>query len=495
MDRSAQSGTILLLATLVAFAAVAALVFVRAGATALVAQRDRVTERSLAEAREALLAWAADRPVTAAVGPGYLPCPDLDDDGWAEAICGSLSGDRGQEQRLGRLPWKTLGLPDLRDGHGERLWYAVSTRHKGLLNCAASAACVDMSPASAFGTITVRDPSGRIVLDGRLADAERGGAAAVVIAPGPPLVRLRSGTREAFEQRRRCEPPDCDPSGRCVAQPAWLAPRCDPANYLDVAPTEHSGEDNARFHDRTDAERTRNGDGFVQGPIRDGEGRVVVNDRVAAVHRDDLLPRVMRRVALELAHCLGQYASRPENAGRLPPPERACDASPRDAPFGRVPDTPFAVSGGMLPRWWRVEAGGGKPLSELPTRARACTIAVPPDDDGAERSVPPPSPASEAASAGGDAPAWWRSWKPYVFYAPAHALRSATLAADCARPQDCLELVDADGRAIGGPRRFALVVSRRAGECATPRLACDASRCFRVSASPAARAEVSLAVP
>jgi hypothetical protein len=33
----------------------------------------------------------------------------------------------GQAERLGRLPWKTLGLPDLRDGDGERLWYAVSS--------------------------------------------------------------------------------------------------------------------------------------------------------------------------------------------------------------------------------------------------------------------------------------------------------------------------------------------------------------------------------
>ncbi|MGH8744426.1 MAG: hypothetical protein ACREUY_09135, partial [Burkholderiales bacterium] len=27
---------------------------------------------------------------------------------------------------IGRLPWYTLGLPDLRDGSGERLWYALS---------------------------------------------------------------------------------------------------------------------------------------------------------------------------------------------------------------------------------------------------------------------------------------------------------------------------------------------------------------------------------
>ena len=121
------------------------------------AQRDRVSDRALAQAREALLAYAADRPINAAVGPGYLPCPDLDDDGWAEATCGSQNGDSGQADRLGRLPWKTLGVPDLRDGYGERLWYAVSSKYKGLLNCAVSRACLDMTPDAALGTITVRD--------------------------------------------------------------------------------------------------------------------------------------------------------------------------------------------------------------------------------------------------------------------------------------------------------------------------------------------------
>ncbi|HUP29836.1 MAG TPA: hypothetical protein VM122_06660, partial [Usitatibacter sp.] len=93
--------------------------------------RERASDRALAQARDALLAYATDRAIDTVVGPGYLPCPDVDEDGWAEATCGSLSGDSGQAQRLGRLPWKTLGLPDLRDGHGERLWYAVSTKHKG----------------------------------------------------------------------------------------------------------------------------------------------------------------------------------------------------------------------------------------------------------------------------------------------------------------------------------------------------------------------------
>src|SRR3954467_875417 len=111
--------------------------------------RDQATERALAQAREALIAYAVDRPINAAVGPGYLPCPDLDGDGWAESTCGSLDGTSGQATRLGLLPWKTLGLPSLRDGSGERLWYAVSTKYKGLLNCGASAGCIDLSPGAA----------------------------------------------------------------------------------------------------------------------------------------------------------------------------------------------------------------------------------------------------------------------------------------------------------------------------------------------------------
>src|SRR5690348_14815456 len=171
-----QAGVGLVLVALFLAAVLASLAAVGRGVFAGAAERDRVTERALAQAREALIAYAAERPIDAAVGPGYLPCPDADDDGWAESTCGSLSGHLGQAERLGRLPWKTLGLPDLRDGSGERLWYAVSTRHKGLLNCAASRECRDMSPAAALGTITVRAADGRPVHDGTIADPRRAAA-------------------------------------------------------------------------------------------------------------------------------------------------------------------------------------------------------------------------------------------------------------------------------------------------------------------------------
>src|SRR6476659_2891798 len=276
---AAQRGAFLLLATLVLMLAIAFVFALELAAPASRASRDRVTEQALAEAREALLAYAADRPVNAIVGPGYLPCPDLDNDGWAESTCGSLSGDSGQQERLGRLPWKTLGIADLRDGEGEGLWYAVSSKYKGLLNCAASAACVDMSPSAALGTITVRDASGTLLHDGTIAEPYRageGGAVAVVIAPGAPL----------GSQSRNCA------AGECV----------DPANYLEG--------DNAAFVDRNDASgRSRNADGFTQGPVARADGRLAVNDRLTALGYRDVMPRMMRRVALEAAACPRSWAA------------------------------------------------------------------------------------------------------------------------------------------------------------------------------------------
>ena len=77
-------------------------------------------------ARQALLGYAlGSADLTTANPPGYLPCPDTNGDGIADALCGSRD-----ESAIGRLPWKTLGLSPLRDANGECLWYAVSGRYK-----------------------------------------------------------------------------------------------------------------------------------------------------------------------------------------------------------------------------------------------------------------------------------------------------------------------------------------------------------------------------
>ena len=462
----ASAGSALVVAVLLAAACVALVVAMGLAPAGAGARADRVSERALAEAREALIAYAADRPINAAVGPGYLPCPDLDDDGWAESTCGSLAGDVGQAERLGRLPWKTLGIADLRDGYGERLWYAVSSKYKGLLNCAASRGCVDMTPAAALGTITVRDSAGAIIHDGTIAEAYRadaGGAVAVVIAPGAALARA-----DGSMQSRACAPGECDAAGRCTTDPPQRAAHCNPASFLDKAGgARFADEDNADFVDRSDAAgRPRNANGFIHGPVLAADGSVMVNDRLAVITYRDVMPRIMARVAAEAAHCLRAYASRPENGGRLPWATPACaqaDGSwqgQRGVRFGRIPDTPFAdaAATAMLDRWWRASARTPEDLAQLPTANDACRIAVAPADEGPARTAAPGSPAAEGSTAGRDANAWWTPWKPYVFYALGERMAPASVSPSCAAGP-CLDLVDVTGRTLGAPRAFAVIVA------------------------------------
>jgi hypothetical protein len=481
-QRTRAHGGALLMAALILMAAALATAALQLANLSVASRRDRVSDRALAQAREALIAYAADRPITPAVGPGYLPCPDLDDDGWAEATCGSLSGELGQAERLGRLPWKTLGLPDLRDGYGERLWYAVSSKHKGLLNCAASRTCLDMSPAAALGTITVRDSNGALLHDATLADPRRaapGGAVAVVIAPGAPLRRLDAA---GLEQRRECAPGDCDAAGRCLTDPPQRAARCNPRNYLDAAPgARYADEDNADFVDRNDAAgRARNSNGFIQGPVVLADGRLAVNDRIA----------------FEVAHCLRYYATRPENAGRLPWPERACERGPY---FGSIPDTPFTATvqssrGRMLDRWWRSTPRQPEALAELPAKIESCRIALAPADEGPARVSQPGSPGDEGSTAGLAEASWWSAWKPFVFYALASGHAPAAETPGCEGAGACLEAVDAGGRAIAANRQFAILVRQAARDCDTDRLECGAQGCTRVVAGAANRGLIDVAI-
>ncbi|MBK8120557.1 MAG: hypothetical protein IPK39_16285 [Sulfuritalea sp.] len=96
------------------------------------AKESRGASDSLAQAREALLAYAAtyrDDPSRSTEVFGYLPCPDTSGktgiqtpgDGEAAATCGT-----SEQAAIGLLPYKTLGLPDLRDSSGVCLWYAVA---------------------------------------------------------------------------------------------------------------------------------------------------------------------------------------------------------------------------------------------------------------------------------------------------------------------------------------------------------------------------------
>ncbi|MEX2480818.1 MAG: hypothetical protein WD928_08155 [Gammaproteobacteria bacterium] len=115
------------IACLLAIATAAALIVVSRHAPAPRSAADATTRQVLAEAREALLGYAAAYPdrVNADFGPGYLPCPATDLRGIAGPACALASGTT-----FGRLPWHTLRTNDLRDGAGEGLWYAISASHR-----------------------------------------------------------------------------------------------------------------------------------------------------------------------------------------------------------------------------------------------------------------------------------------------------------------------------------------------------------------------------
>ncbi|OOO01050.1 MAG: hypothetical protein USCGTAYLOR_02748 [Chromatiales bacterium USCg_Taylor] len=372
VESSKQSG-----AALIAFL----LVFVTAASFALLKglnevatkqHRDVQTVRALAEAKAALIGYAAGANIipTGLCGsncrrPGDLPCPDRDDDGLAGSgtsvplpppLCGDASGSTGgclglpgNCWRLGRLPWKTLGLPDLRDGNGERLWYAVSNNFKRntRTSCGFSGAegCLN---SDSRGTVTVSAANGAVIHNGTNPDEwTPSGAVAMLLAPGRVL--QRQGARS--DQNRTCAGGSCDPNGKCITSPPTSTPKCNPQNYLDVG----GGEDNATFGDNTL-------DGFIQGDIVDTNGQVIVNDTLLAISYQDLIPLMEKRVVGEVLTCLKEYAApTAPNNGRYP---WAAKLDPAAAPnyddgnggrFGRLPevldDTKTAIGASAWDYW------------------------------------------------------------------------------------------------------------------------------------------------
>lgn len=124
-------------------------------AAAIERRREEATTRALAEAKAALIA----RSVLDNNRPGSLPCPDADSDGNADGMVGNQC-----PSHVGRLPWRTLKVGDLRDGFGEQLWYALSSSLR------------DDNSAKPINHLTPM----AMTLDGT-------GVAAIVIAPGPPI--------------------------------------------------------------------------------------------------------------------------------------------------------------------------------------------------------------------------------------------------------------------------------------------------------------------
>lgn len=138
--------------------AATAVVVTSLSATALRNEQGRNTSSALALAKQALLASAASHPTH----PGSLPCPDIDNDGQSDPPAGACTAT------IGRLPWQTLGLPDLRDTASERLWYVVSTNFQDV--------AANRINAGVYGQLLTHSGENHTT-----------GVVAIVFAPGQPV--------------------------------------------------------------------------------------------------------------------------------------------------------------------------------------------------------------------------------------------------------------------------------------------------------------------
>lgn len=240
----------------------------------------------LAQAKAALIAYAitSTPPIDGSNPnrrPGDLPCPDRTGDGIGDA-CGNAAGTTGQANRLGRLPWRDLGLSELKDSSGEPLWYAVSNNFKNNTRIPA------LNSNTALGTITLRNTSGAVTNNGSNPGGTPSGIIAVVIAPGPAINRQGVGMQN-----------------RAATNVA--------SNFLETITINGVTEDNADFIDGSST------NGFIQGPLLDPQGQPIVNDRLLAITYDDLLPLIEQRVVKEVLTGILQYQNASMPIPRLRP--------------------------------------------------------------------------------------------------------------------------------------------------------------------------------
>jgi len=125
-----QRGALLLGLLLVLMLAFAAAWLHRPWQAILATRASAHNSNVLDTAKRALLAWASLHCTQAGanldnVVAGELPRPDTDAPGSSGAGTQNVVG----APRLGRLPWRTLDLPPLRDASGELLWYAIRTEY------------------------------------------------------------------------------------------------------------------------------------------------------------------------------------------------------------------------------------------------------------------------------------------------------------------------------------------------------------------------------
>ena len=148
------------------------------------------SNKAMQQAKQALIAYAATYGDIDSDGDtipdfpgeyGFLPCPDYNA-GLSEGLedngnCGAQS-----VSKIGYLPWRTLGLPNLKDESGTCLMYAVTGDYKNDESAFPSFKAMMLNEDS-NGMFQVVDEAGVVIQGANPGDR----IVAIVFAPGKPL--------------------------------------------------------------------------------------------------------------------------------------------------------------------------------------------------------------------------------------------------------------------------------------------------------------------
>lgn len=299
--RTQQRGAALMVMLVIMVMGAAAFLVSSLSRAGLQIERDKITVNALAQAKMALIGWSVSRgDIAGKPRPGELPCPDTNHTGTAAGTCTAGA--------IGRLPWKTLGIEELKDGYGEALWYAIDGAFRIRFGVAASTNQPINSDTRASMQVYAKDGITLLTPPGLE-------AVAIIFAPGSVINTQQRGT--ATEQTTA-------------------------DNYLDNAapPTIAVARNNA----------VANGP-FIQGEVKDTDGNTAVNDSLLIITTKDLMPIIEKRVASELKTMLANYFT---TNGFYPYPAKYNDANCMDVGnlgyltncqsdssqcVGRLPDT------------------------------------------------------------------------------------------------------------------------------------------------------------
>ena len=214
--------------------------------------RDAVTVAAIAKAKAALIAYTVARDDPGR--PGEFPCPTTV--ATTSATYGTSAGACATI-RIGRLPWRTLGIQELVDGAGEPLWYSVSTNFRPP---------VIGNPninTDKLGTLTAYSSDGTTTLATQIV--------AVIFSPGSPVGAQNRSSSSTF----------------CTTTSTTIARNICAANYLESS----NGRNNA-----TNA-----------GPYIAGAFGGAFNDQIAYITTDDFMPKIEGRIISILSNTLNNY--------------------------------------------------------------------------------------------------------------------------------------------------------------------------------------------